>query len=128
MKNIFLFLAALAALLSFAVAAVAEPYPLARMQVLDKVTTQRQAISIPIGKSVTVGTLHIVVRACYASEEGEKPEQSAFIEIYDAKAQSATKPIFSGWMFKSSPSVSALEHPIYDVTVLGCGNADNNKS
>ena len=28
--------------------------------------------------------------------------------------------IFSGWMFKSSPALSALEHPVYDVGVLDC--------
>ena len=27
---------------------------------------------------------------------------------------------FSGWMFASSPAVSSLEHPVYDVTLLAC--------
>jgi hypothetical protein len=37
---------------------------------------------------------------------GEKPER-----------------IFSGWMFSSSPALSALEDPIYDVSVLSCNAA-----
>ena len=28
--------------------------------------------------------------------------------------------IFSGWMFASSPGLSALEHPVYDVWVIDC--------
>jgi hypothetical protein len=32
------------------------------------------------------------------------------------------KRIFYGWMFSSSPSVSSLEHPIYDITALNCKN------
>ena len=28
--------------------------------------------------------------------------------------------LFSGWMFASSPAVSALEHPVYDVWVIDC--------
>ena len=32
----------------------------------------------------------------------------------------ADEAIFSGWMFASSPAVNALEHPVYDVTVLAC--------
>lgn len=28
--------------------------------------------------------------------------------------------IFSGWMFASSPALSALEHPVYDVWVIDC--------
>ena len=35
------------------------------------------------------------------------------------------KPVlrFSGWMFASSPALSALEHPVYDLIVLDCLNA-----
>ncbi len=29
---------------------------------------------------------------------------------------------FSGWMFSSSPAISALEHPVYDITVLECAD------
>ena len=32
----------------------------------------------------------------------------------------ATKLVFSGWMFESSPAISALEDPVYDVNVLDC--------
>lgn len=28
--------------------------------------------------------------------------------------------IFSGWMFASSPALNPLEHPVYDVWVIGC--------
>ena len=28
--------------------------------------------------------------------------------------------LFSGWMFASSPALSALEHPVYDVWVIDC--------
>lgn len=29
-------------------------------------------------------------------------------------------PLFSGWMFASTPGLSALEHPVYDVWVIRC--------
>ena len=32
---------------------------------------------------------------------------------------------FSGWMFASSPALSAMEHPVYDVWVLDCKNASS---
>ena len=28
--------------------------------------------------------------------------------------------VFRGWMFASSPALNALEHPVYDVWVIGC--------
>jgi hypothetical protein len=31
-----------------------------------------------------------------------------------------TDPVFSGWMVASSPALSALDHPRYDVWVLNC--------
>jgi hypothetical protein len=37
-------------------------------------------------------------------------------EIY----QDTKKLIFFGWLFASSPSVSSLEHPIYDLVALNC--------
>ena len=30
--------------------------------------------------------------------------------------------LFRGWMYASSPALSALEHPVYDVWVLDCRN------
>lgn len=34
--------------------------------------------------------------------------------------QGQPSPAFSGWMVASSPALSALEHPRYDVQVLRC--------
>ena len=50
----------------------------------------------------------------------EPPESAAFLEINVADPGSAPKTAFSGWMFASSPSLSALEHPVYDVWVVDC--------
>jgi hypothetical protein len=38
----------------------------------------------------------------------------------DAGPKDKPEPIFSGWMFASSPALSALENPVYDVSVLDC--------
>jgi hypothetical protein len=62
-------------------------------------------------------TLTIAVRACDASTGDEKPDATAFLDITDSHPD---EPSFHGWMLKSDPSVSMLQHPIYDVRVLGC--------
>ena len=36
--------------------------------------------------------------------------------------------LFSGWMFASSPAVSALEHPVYDVWVTDCKTASSSEA
>ena len=36
---------------------------------------------------------------------------------------SPAAPLFTGWMFASSPALSAVEHPVYDVWVIDCKKA-----
>ena len=49
-------------------------------------------------------------------------ESAAFLEIVEAREGEAPQRLFSGWMFASSPALSALENPIYDLWVLDCKN------
>ena len=69
------------------------------------------------------GTLSIRVRDCEKSPPEETPENAAFLEIDEVRPGEARTRLFSGWMFASSPAVSALEHPVYDVWVIDCKNA-----
>ncbi len=90
------------------------------LQGLDKVTARVSEIEAPLHRLVRFGTLEIIVRACHKTPPEEPPESAAFLEIRDAKPGEATVALFTGWMFASSPALSALEHPVYDVWVLDC--------
>ena len=90
------------------------------LQGLDKVTARVSEIEAPLHRLLRFGTLEIVVRACQKTPPEEPPESAAFLEIRDAKPGEATVALFTGWMFASSPALSALEHPVYDVWVLDC--------
>lgn len=100
--------------------AAAEPYPIAVIRVLDKITARVRTIAAPIGEPVTFATLRIVVQACDRRPPEEPPLSAAFLEISEGGRDGAQTPVFSGWMFSASPSLSAMEHPIYDVWVLSC--------
>ena len=104
-----------------AVEMIAEPT--ARLQGLDKTTARISQFEAPVGKEVTFGTLAIVVRACQRNPPEEAPENAAFLEIYENRPGEAKAKLFSGWMFSSSPALSALEHPVYDVNLLECKGA-----
>ncbi|MBR1545006.1 MAG: DUF2155 domain-containing protein, partial [Alphaproteobacteria bacterium] len=60
-------------------------------------------------------------------------ENSAFIKVnetntsYKEELNSVKqgKVVFSGWMFSSSPSLVAMEHPNYDIWLLECKNDPN---
>lgn len=91
---------------------------------LDKVTARTAEFDGKVGETATFGTLEIVIRRCQKSPpDQQRPERGAFLEIYDVHSKDgspARKRIFSGWMFASSPALSALDHPIYDVWVKDC--------
>jgi hypothetical protein len=110
-------------------AALAQTMPYAQLQILDKVTTQKKIINLPVGKTAIYGNLRLLPRRCDNYDIEAKAESAVFIEIYDSKKPELKKPIFTGWLFKSSPSLSALEHAIYDVVLLGCNsNLSQSKS
>lgn len=102
--------------------APAAPVPTigAKLQGLDKITARIFAFDAPFDEPVSFGYLAITVRDCVVSAEDEAPERSAFLEIVAAKPDTEAVEVFSGWMFASSPSVSAMEHPVYDVWVTDC--------
>jgi len=115
------FRAVAAAMLLLAPQARAET--VAVLQGLDKTTARVSTFDAPVDQTVHFGTLSITVKACVKHPPEETPESSAFLIIDEVRAggvQMQTKQVFSGWMFASSPAVSAMEDPIYDVTVLDC--------
>jgi hypothetical protein len=87
---------------------------------LDKITGRAIDVAAPVGVPVRFGTLTITARYCYTVPPEEPPETNAFLQIDDGRAGEQPKRLFSGWMFASTPALSALEHPVYDVWVITC--------
>ena len=100
--------------------APARPHRAAILQGLNKTTARVSTIEAPIGVVARFGTLEITARACKKKPPTEPPESTAFLEIVDVRPDSPSVAIFTGWMFASSPAISALEHPVYDVWVIDC--------
>ncbi len=108
--------------------AVAVPGDVAVLQGLDKITARISTFEAPLDEPVSFGSLQIVARACDKKPPEEPPESTAFLEIIDRRPDSPEVPLFKGWMFASSPAVSALEHPVYDVWVVDCRKASSSAS
>ena len=112
--------AILALAMPSSMAAETIPEPVALLQGLDKITARVSKFEAPVGAPVRFGTLLIRVRDCEKNPPEETPESAAFLEIDEVHPGEANLRVFSGWMFASSPALSALEHPVYDVNVLDC--------
>ena len=95
------------------------PRGTAELQALDKVYARAATLSVKIGQSVRFGTIDIAVLGCFVRPPDRAQDAAAFLAITDQQ-DGATK--FRGWMFAGNPALSMLEHPIYDVRVIGCQN------
>ena len=105
--------------------AKAEPFERAVLQGLDKVTARVSTIDAPVGDVVRFGTLEIIARVCDKRPPEETPESAAFLDVWEVRPGEPAVSLFRGWMFASSPALSALEHPVYDVWVLDCRNSSS---
>jgi hypothetical protein len=118
-----------------------ESFPVVKLQSLDKITARTMTFEATVGNTVKFGSLYIKIQACKKAPPIEQPEAAAFLQIWEVKPQkiedkdlaARTKPkdeaqwVFSGWMFSSSPALSHMDHPVYDVWVLDCLAAKGQK-
>jgi len=96
------------------------------LRALDKVTATTQDFTVKIGDTLEYGSLSIDAVHCEKRPPEELPETFAFLKIRDAKLDGKGQEtedadtVFSGWMFGSRPALSALDHGVYDIWVIGC--------
>lgn len=94
-----------------------------KLRVLNKVTTHAQEITLKPGGVEQVGKLKIEATNCFVSIPSSQTDSVALLTISEQlpdKEKKEPKLLFHGWMYASSPSLTALEHPIYDVTMIDC--------
>jgi hypothetical protein len=90
------------------------------LQGLDKQTARVFIIDAAVDQPIEFGNLKIVVRHCEKAPLSDRQESMAFLTISEEKSKGSPKNLFAGWMFSSSPALSALDHPIYDIWVKEC--------
>ena len=92
----------------------------AELQGLDKVTARTQRFYAPVGEITRFGTLDIKVGDCLVNTPDAPPESAAYLTITDHKPGQSEQKLFAGWMFASTPALSAMDDGVYDVRVLAC--------
>lgn len=98
---------------------------IAMLQILNKTTAKTGLLDLKVGEKMNFGNLKLIAHKCWQAPLEKKPESKILLEVFETKIESDKvfeKRIFYGWLFASSPSISGLEHPIYDLTALGCKN------
>ncbi|MEM8578715.1 MAG: DUF2155 domain-containing protein [Pseudomonadota bacterium] len=111
-------LALLAGLLAAPVQAQqVEPASGAVLRALDKFSGQVVDITMETGRVATFGRLSIALRECRYPAGNPAGNAYASVQIGEEGRDGL---VFAGWMIASSPALSAMEHPRYDVWVMRC--------
>ena len=92
--------------------------------VLNKRNNLSQTFEMKPGQSRRWGNVIVRLSACERTAPWEFPRQTgAFAQVFVQKAGSDTADwakVFSGWLFRETPGLNVVEHPIYDVWVKDC--------
>ena len=91
----------------------------ANFKLLDKTTNKVSQKQLEVNSNTNWDSLNIQIYACYSSPPEEIPENYVLLEIKD-KLIKEKEYIYRGWMISSSPDVTPLEHPIYDLWLIDC--------
>lgn len=101
----------------------------ATIALLNKRNGETRDLEMKPGESRRIGDAIIRLSACERTAPWEPvPETGAFVQllVQDRETRSSDpvwKRVFSGCVFKESPSLNVVEHPIYDVWVKNCAMA-----
>ncbi|MCF8486238.1 MAG: DUF2155 domain-containing protein [Rhodobacteraceae bacterium] len=87
------------------------------LRFLDKITGIVVDLTLGRGQSITQGRLTILLDECRYPKDNPASDGQAHLTIMDSLSST---PVFNGWMMASSPALSAMDHPRYDVWVLSC--------
>ena len=87
------------------------------LRFLDKLTSETGDVTLNRGQSAKFGRLMVRLDSCRYPADDPASDSEAFLTIVE---ETTGLGLFSGWMLASSPALSALDHPRYDVWVLSC--------
>jgi hypothetical protein len=90
---------------------------------LDKVTARISKRKVPLNTTDQFGSLRVTPRVCYSRPPDEQPKTTTFVEVDEVQLNGQQKRLFTGWMFAESPGLNAVEHPVFDVWLIGCEGA-----
>lgn len=111
------------------------------VRALDRTLARVETFELRPGATRQFGALRITHRGCWTADPDDPPEGFVYLEVVDlgraarpqlatlapaganrnsATARVAPRVIKQGWMITSSPAVTGIDHPVYDVWPVRC--------
>lgn len=94
----------------------------ATLGLLNKRNNVTTDLEMRPGEMREEGPVIVRLAACERTAPWEMPQETgAFVQLdVRERGDSEHTRVFSGWLFKQSPSLNVVEHPIYDVWIKDC--------
>jgi len=94
---------------------------IAVLGLLDKRNGIVRDLTLKPGQAIRVRDAVVRLRACDATAPWENERLTgAFVQLDIAQPDGSGKQVFSGWLYKESPSLNVVEHAVYDVWPKSC--------
>lgn len=96
----------------------------ATLGLLNKRNNIAQDLVMKPGETRRIGDVIVALKSCERTAPWELPQETgAFVQVFIQQSGGGGNgfaKVFSGWLFRESPSLTVVEHPIYDVWVKDC--------
>ena len=89
--------------------------------ILNKRNGIRRQVTMKPGQAISWGDVIVRLRACETTAPWENQQLTGiFVQVDVRNPQDQYQRVFSGWVYKESPSLNVVEHPVYDVWPKSC--------
>jgi hypothetical protein len=93
----------------------------ATLRLLNKRNGQWREFQLRPGQAARSGDVIVRLRACETTAPWEVQQLTgAFVQLDVRNRDGRYSRVFSGWLYRESPSLNVIEHPIYDVWPMSC--------
>lgn len=93
----------------------------ATLGILNKRNGLSRDLTMKPGQAVRIGDAVVRLKACDQTEPWEREQLTgAFVQLIVHGGDDKWRKVFSGWLYKETPSLNVVEHPVYDVWVKAC--------
>ena len=91
----------------------------AKIVIMNKITANSKEFELPVGSKAKYGHAELIIHKCAKSDDPAIGSM-ILVTLKDTGEKEDIKTLFSGWVFSKSPSISAVEHPVYQLLAISC--------
>ncbi len=92
----------------------------AKIIILNKITAKSNMVELKLNEIRFFGNLSIEVAKCAKNKDPIKSSNFMLIKVFDNKPDDDRILIFNGWVDSANPSISSVEHAVYEVMPQEC--------